>query len=96
MMFVHKSLLSNLGASLAFVLLILATEPASAQTPVTSPNTPTASSQNIPSQLIAAGNAPAIDSGAEPKPVAAAELKPVAAAESKPDLPDASAEKKGA
>ena len=75
-MFVHKRLLSNVGAPMAFALLLLVTEPASAQTIVTSPNVPTASSQNVEPQLIAAGSGTVIDSGAKPKPIATAEPKP--------------------
>jgi hypothetical protein len=75
MMFVHKRLLAYVGAPLAFVLLLLATDPASAQTIVNSPNMTAGSSQNV-EQLIAAGSATVIDSGVKPKLIATGEPKP--------------------
>jgi hypothetical protein len=86
MMLLHKGVLSKSGASLAFVLLLLATEPAIAQTPVASSTLPAASSQNIAPQLTLAGSSAAIDSEAKPKPV------PIV--EPQPSVPDALAAKK--
>lgn len=76
-MFVHKGAFSNLGASLAFVFLLLATKPAVAQTVVTSPDVPTASSADIAPQLIAAtGAANTIAATGKPQPLAMATSKP--------------------
>ncbi|MDQ2922316.1 MAG: hypothetical protein M3R52_12005, partial [Acidobacteriota bacterium] len=67
-MLAQKGILSNLATSLAFVLLLLATEPASAQTLVTSPNMPSGSVQTIEPQLKPANSGVVIGSEAELKP----------------------------
>jgi hypothetical protein len=74
-MLVHKGVFSNLGALLAFVLLLLATPPASAQTLATSPNLPTAAAEKIDPQANAPGGATAADSEVKSKPLATAEPK---------------------